>query len=287
MPFRFIMPSILDGRGLKKARALTTGGGKRRMAERKFELRYPSPQTAVDIFAGKWASDLSKVCPVVGTGQADLFVGDGRPIQAAKTLGNKDGRLDGMCILELGSLEGAHSYQLERLGAASIVGIETNVDAFLKCLIVKEILNLQHTHFKFGDALEFLTKTEDRFDIVFCSGVLYHMRDPVTLIKAICNVTNKCFVWTHYYNDECGNNDGKRAKRHVNVSGFDTVYYELEYPDVQNGTFLGGNDNVRAWMTRDDVMCCFKYFGLNEIFLLGDVPLNPAGAHLSFAASRN
>jgi hypothetical protein len=62
------------------------------MADKNFELRYPSPQTAVDIFAGKWASDLSKVCSVVGTGHMDLFVADERPKLAAGALGNKDGR---------------------------------------------------------------------------------------------------------------------------------------------------------------------------------------------------
>ena len=172
-------------------------------------------------------------------------------------------------------------------GAASIVGIETNVDAFLKCLIVKEILDLKKTRFMLGDALEFLNKTEDRFDMVFCSGILYHMSDPVALIKAICNVTDKCFIWTHYYNDECGNTDGNRTKRHVNILGFDADYYELEYPQRNNRSFLGGNKNLRAWMTRDDIVACFKYFGLNNVILLGDAPLNPAGACLSFAASRN
>jgi len=257
------------------------------MADRKFELRYPSPQTAVDIFAGNWLSDLSKVCAVVGTGDYDLFVADARPKQAAKALGNKDGRLDGMSILELGPLEGAHSYQLEQLGAASIVGIETNVDAFLKCLIIKEILNLNRSHFMFGDALEFLTKTEDRFDIVFCSGILYHMRDPVTVIKAICNVTNKSFVWTHYYNDERGNVEGRRTQRQVSIYGFDATYYELEYSNRENNAFLGGNDDLRAWMTRDDILACFKYFGLDQIIPFDDVPLNPNGACLTFAASRN
>ena len=256
------------------------------MADKKFELRQPSPQTAVDIFAGKWASDLSKVCSVVGTGHMDLFVADGRPKMAAGSLGNKDGRLDGVRILEIGPLEAAHSYQLERLGAASITAVETSVDAFLKCLIVKEILDLKRTHFMCGDAVEFLTKTEDRFDMVFCSGVLYHMRGPVTLIKAIFNVTDKCFVWTHYYNDECGNNVGKPTKRHVNISGFDADYYELEYPDRENNSFLGGNNDLRAWMARDDIVACFKYFGFNDVILLGDEPLNPAGACVSFAASR-
>jgi hypothetical protein len=72
------------------------------MADKKFELRYPSPQTAIDIFAGKWASDLCKVCSVLGTGQIDLFVDDERPRQAAEALGNKDGRSDRLRVLELG-----------------------------------------------------------------------------------------------------------------------------------------------------------------------------------------
>jgi SAM-dependent methyltransferase len=267
------------------------------MGDEKFELRQPSPQTAADIFAGKWASDLSKVCPVVGTGHMDLFVADERPKLAAEALGNKDGRLDGMRILELGPLEAAHSYQMERLGAASIVGIETNVDAFLKCLIVKEILDLKITHFMFGDVMEFLSKTKDRFDMVFCSGILYHMRDPVALIKAICNVTDKSFVYTHYYNDERGNNEGPRIKRHVNNSGFDADYYELEYPSYKNpipgqvkredGNFLGGNTDVRAWMTLGDIVACFKYFGLKKVTILQDWPNNPIGANANLAASRN
>jgi hypothetical protein len=133
---------------------------------------------------------------------------------------------------------------LEQLGAASIVVIETNVDAFLKCLIVKELLGLKVAHFMFGDALEFLTNTEDRFDMVFCSGILYHMRDPVAVIKAICSITDKSFIYTHYYNDEFGNVEGARTKRRVNVSGFEVDYYELEYPDRENGAFLGGNAEV-------------------------------------------
>jgi hypothetical protein len=266
------------------------------MADKKFELRQPSPQTAVDIFAGKWASDLSKVCSVVGTGHMDLFVADERPKLAAGALGNKDGRLDGMRILEIGPLEAAHSYQLERLGAASVVGIETNVDAFLKCLIVKEILGLKNTHFIFGDVTEFLSKSDERFDMVFCSGILYHMRDPVALIKAICNVTDKSFVYTHYYNDECGNSEGPRTKRHVNVSGFHLDYYELEYSSHKNpiagqvkredDTFWGGNTEVRAWMTLGDIVACFKYFGLNEVTILRDWPNTPVGANANLAASR-
>ena len=149
------------------------------MAFEKFELRYPAHQNGVDLFAGKWASDLGKVRSIIGTGAIDLFVADTRPAIAAAALGDETGRLDGMRVLELGPLEAGHSYQLENLGAEYLLGIEANAEAYLKCLIVKEMLNLQKCHFLLGDVENFLKKTDKTFDMVFCSGILYHMQDPL------------------------------------------------------------------------------------------------------------
>ena len=115
----------------------------------KFELRPPSIQNAIDIFAGKWASDLGPVCDVTGTGSSDLFR-DPRPQMAADALGHER-RLDGFRVLELGPLEAAHTYLLERLGASEIVAVEANTEAFLKCLIVKEALGLTNAQFLCGD----------------------------------------------------------------------------------------------------------------------------------------
>jgi hypothetical protein len=82
----------------------------------KFEIRAPRPQNAVDIFAGKSASTLAEVLPggISAPSEVPLFVTDERPRVAARALGNSDARFDGMSILELGPLEGGHSYQLEK-----------------------------------------------------------------------------------------------------------------------------------------------------------------------------
>src|SRR6187200_3094366 len=117
---------------------------------RKFEHRGPSHQNAVDIFQGKWASDFSEVCPGLRAGQRQLFTLDSRPRNAARLLG-VNGRLDGMRVLELGPLEGAHTYQLEKLGAARVLAVEANAEAFLKCLITKEIADLRVAKFMHGD----------------------------------------------------------------------------------------------------------------------------------------
>ena len=256
------------------------------MAFEKFELRYPSHQNSVDLFAGKWASDLGKVRSITGTGAADLFAGDPRPGRAAVALGNGTGRLDGMRVLELGPLEAGHSYQLEKLGAEHLLGIEANAEAYLKCLVIKEMLDLRRCHFLLGDVEEFLGQTNETFDMVFCSGILYHMQDPLSIIQEICRVTDRCFVWSHYYNAEAGDKEGQRIRRPIQRAGFAADYYELEYKDRQDGTFWGGNTDRRAWMTQDSMLNSFRHFGLTHVEVLQDAPAHPNGAAMSFAASR-
>src|SRR3954469_10924907 len=108
----------------------------------RFEQRAPSYQTAVDTFWDRWACDLQPLLGVSGTGPALLFTQDTRPSQAASVLG-ADGRFVEYNVLELGPLEAAHTYLLEQLGARTITAVEASVEAYLKCLVVKEILQLK------------------------------------------------------------------------------------------------------------------------------------------------
>ena len=78
----------------------------------------------------------------------------------------------GRTVLELGPLEAGHSYLLERLGAAEIVGIEANTRAYLRCLVVKEILGLGRARFLCGEFVSYLRTSDRRFDLAVASGVL-------------------------------------------------------------------------------------------------------------------
>jgi hypothetical protein len=90
----------------------------------KFEQRAPNPQNALDIVQGSWASDLSEVVSGTVSGRSRLLIDDPRPGYAMKQFG---GSAKGLRILELGPLEGGHTYQLEKLGAADLIAIEANV----------------------------------------------------------------------------------------------------------------------------------------------------------------
>lgn len=249
------------------------------MIQGKFEQRYPSVQNAVDIFANKWATNLATLLPVENTGQADLL-SDVRISLAAAALG-RNGRLQGMSVLELGPLEGAHSYQIEQFGASRVLAIEANTEAFLKCLVLKEALKLR-TEFMCGDVLSYLRNTTDTFDLIFCSGILYHMADPVELIRLICTHSKGCFVWTHYQAEATIEADQRRPTQ-SSTAGFDTTVYEFDYGNMGYDQFWGGNKPVASWMTRDEIVRAFAHFGMSESRILLDQSAHSHGAAFGVA----
>lgn len=248
----------------------------------RFEARPPCAQNALDIFSGSWASDLAEVLPGTISGNAPHFVTDTRPQAAATGLG-LNGRLDGMRVLELGPLEGGHTYALEKLGA-DVLAIESNSDAYLKCLIVKELTSLK-AKFMLGDVTEFLTSTRERFDLVFACGILYHMRDPITVIENICRVTDRCYVWSHVFDEACYSGPPRNGivdPRYPEMTLWDAGYGDT----VNDSRFWGGNGAYSRWMRTDDMLSLFDRHGLKPFDY---VPPEPAStlAAISFCAKRN
>jgi hypothetical protein len=250
----------------------------------KFELRVPSAQNLIDIFSGKWASDFSRVYPGLNAGTAEVFVTDTRVPLAAQFLG-RNARLDGMEILELGPLEAGHSYALEQLGA-NVTAVEANCEAYLKCLIVKELLALKKTKFLLGDFCLFLAEADRTFDMVFASGVLYHMPDPLQLIELIASRTNRCFVWSHFF-DPNHYPGAQRTARTVQFGTHEFTYHELAYPDMGSGSFWGGNKPVASWLSREDMLSAFKIAGFDQVKVIQEHLTHPHGACMSFIAQRN
>lgn len=204
---------------------------------------------------------------------------------AADALGHER-RLDGFQVLELGPLEAAHTYLLGRLGATEITAVEANTEAFLKCLVVKEALGLTNARFLCGDLVAYLAACDRRFDLIFCSGVLYHMSDPMDLIRLIAERTDRCFVWTHYYTSEPSNDKVARTALKVSRFGFDTTYHQLTYSDTESGRFWGGNRPVQAWMEKKAILAAFAHFGFAHCSILDETPDHPAGRCMSFAVWR-
>lgn len=248
----------------------------------------PSPQTALDLFRGEWVSKLPPPFSNLQAGQIGLFEDD-RIAEGLNTLGG----IAGSEVLELGPLEGGHSYMLQRAGAKSVLAIESNSRAYLKCLIVKELLGLERVHFQCGDFLEYLRHDPPHFDFVLASGVLYHQRNPVELIHRLAEVTDRVLVWTHYYDDAILRASATLAPkfpRHdaVTYEGYRHTLHRQEYQaSLAHPGYCGGSADYSAWLTRDDLLSAFRHFGFTTLRLLREDPHFPNGPCILFTARKS
>jgi Protein of unknown function (DUF1698) len=228
--------------------------------------RAPDPQNALDLFKGDWLSSFPAPLTALQAGQSALFA-DSRMTRAIEAFGGVAGKT----ILELGPLEGGHTYSLEQAGAQAIVAVEANARAYLKCLIAKEILGLRRAQFLLGDFEDYLRAGASRFDAVVASGVLYHVRQPVELIHNLARATDHVYIWTHYYVQEriaqiahmAHRFRGSHAAEHA---GFGHTVYRYEYGDFLDTTrFAGGSEEYSHWLSRDDLFGALRHAGFTEI----------------------
>ena len=253
-----------------------------------YVLDVPSDQNVLDIFKGEWSSKLPKNCGLVTQpGTAGLFE-DPRVAWAEEVLG----KFTDCNILELGPLEGGHSYMFQTRGAKRVIAVEANIRAFLKCLCVKEIFKLDRVDYRLGDFMPFLRKDDSKYDVVFASGVLYHMEEPVELLKLISKVSDKTFLWTQYYDENIISKRPDLAHKFTAVRSFeyDRVSYEYStqsYKDSLNWAgFCGGPKPVSRWLTRDSIIRALRQFGFVDIQVGFDAPDHPNGPAFALCAKK-
>lgn len=247
----------------------------------------PSSQNIVDLFKGEWASKFPTESGLISDpGYAGLFE-DGRITWAESVLGSFKGK----SILELGPLEAGHTYMFQKAGAGSVIAIEANSRAFLKCLCVKEILNLDRVQFLLGDFNAYMESSNTKFDVLISSGVLYHMTDPVHTLKLISERSDKAFLWTHYYDAVIAESDQLKKKfGPVQQDKYNGVAYEysmqsyLEALDWQG--FCGGSAPTSRWLTRESLFGMLKSFGFNKLEVAFDQKNHPNGPSLAICASK-
>jgi hypothetical protein len=260
------------------------------VAEDVFCREPPSAKTAVDIFAGQWSSDLPSPNAGLTGGGAQLFE-DGRISFADEQFGG----VQGMRVIELGPLEGGHSYMLDRMGAADIVAIEANQRAFLRCLVAKELLGMPSAHFLCGDFVPYLRQAASegrRWDLCLAVGVLYHQPDPVSLLEVATAVSDRLLLWTHYFDAEALQRNPAIAAsfstpEQVETGGYRHVLYRHDYgPAVGWSGFCGGLNTWTSWMTRDGILGALDHFGFDVIATAFDDRDHPNGPAFCLVAEQ-
>lgn len=184
--------------------------------------------------------------------------------------------VQGKVVVDLGPLEGATSFRCAEAGAREVIGVEASHDFFFRCLVAKELLGHRNVSFLYGDATLYL-ESIPAFEVVVASGILYHMADPIRLLRALGRA-REVLLWTHYFQE------GLLAGSAPRFDGFrredGARLHRFRYADTSASAFCGGPEAVSFWMERADIERIFRAtFEHVEVVL--DTPDHPHGA--SFA----
>lgn len=246
----------------------------------------PSSQNALDLFKKEWASKLPPPYENLLAGDADLF-SDRR----IAWLGERIDNIGTARVLECGPLEGGHTYMLERLGVASIESVEASTHAFLRCLVTKEILGLQRSHFLLGDFVSYL-RTGKHYDLVVACGVLYHLINPVEAIALASRATDQFYIWTQYYDEakiKARPTLTHRFQSSVSAEhdGFKHILHRQLYQTrLGNAGFMGGSESSSNWLSREDLIGALRFFGFNDVEIQFDDADAASGPSISLMAKR-
>lgn len=260
----------------------------------------PSNQIELDLFQGEWSYDIP--IPNTVTGKAAVHQLPGSVRFALKRFGP----IDDLKVLELGPNECEITIGLSKEKVKEIISIETRSRTFLKCLVIANILGLKNVRFLLGNFIEYLRlRNDERFDLCFACGILYHMTDPVELIELICNNCDRVVVASIYMNDNLIHYDKSKDSTglppanwnivdeigtEVEYKGLKVKYFKNSYPSGRERGHIvyghGGVDDHSNIMELDDILRTFEHFGFEIVGEIRDDPDGPRGPHVVFAAKR-
>lgn len=92
------------------------------------------------------------------------------------------GSIDGLTIIDLGCLEGAFAIEFAKRGAARVVGVEARALNARRSEVASSLLGLKNVSIREGEVSQVLKSSQDEYDVVFASGILYHLAEPAAFL---------------------------------------------------------------------------------------------------------
>jgi len=177
-------------------------------------------------------------------------------------------------ILELGSLEGGHTFAIEKNPQVKkITAIEGRHSNIERAKFIQKLLNAQKIEFIESNLEHIDFTTIGKFDAVYCCGLLYHLLEPWKLIESISKISGNLFLSTHY---------SLKNEKNINLNGFEgSMYNEFGLKDS-----LSGMSPKSFWPTLDALMNILKSSGFQNIIMLENTPNHQNGPIVTLSASK-
>jgi hypothetical protein len=181
---------------------------------------------------------------------------------------------DATTILELGALEGAHTFLLaERPGVQRVLALEGREANLRKARFVQKLLQIGNVEFRQANLEHGELSTFGKFDAVFCSGLLYHLPEPWRLIDQLAAIAPVLFIWTQYAAESDAKDIDQGLRGAIHVEG------GADEP-------LSGMSATAMWLTLDSLRTLLARSGYGKIEIIHDDPGHANGPAVTIGARR-
>jgi SAM-dependent methyltransferase len=230
------------------------------------------PQTEARLRAAKFVAHNIPLAPGFSTRPGEPLIGESprtRAIHDALRLFVPGGP-KGRSAVDLGCLEGGLTYELWHAGL-DVVGVEVREDNLERCRLVRE-------WFDAHDAMDFVqadvrTFAPGRtFDVVLCSGLLYHLDDPAAYLGQLGELTapgGMLYLDTHVAPedvelDECEYRNSLSPLKTATHGGVALRYREYAEDVTQAESSVG--NTVSLWMDIASHVELLLHAGFDRVF---------------------
>ena len=177
-------------------------------------------------------------------------------------------------ILELGSLEGAHTFILaQRPGVERVLAIEGRETNLRKARFLQRLLKVPNAEFVQANLENADLGRFGTFDAVFCSGLLYHLPEPWKLLEQLPGSAPLLFIWTQYAAEEEAGDVGHGLRGKTYIEGG---------PDEP----LSGLSTSATWLTLASLREVLTRSGYATIEIIHDDVTHQNGPAVTIGARR-
>ena len=169
-------------------------------------------------------------------------------------------------LIDLACLEGGFTVEFARLGFKSL-GIEVRNSNFVNCEYVKNHVNIPHLKFIQDNVLNL--ERYGSFDVVFCSGILYHLEKPKAFLEMMEKCCNKVLIVNTHYSTDVKNTKFNLSDEIINEDLPGRWYFEhdeISIEQLDQMKWASWENNKSFWIRREYLIQAIRDVGFDIVF---------------------
>lgn len=179
-------------------------------------------------------------------------------------------------ILDLGCLDGIFSIEFALQGA-HVIGIDAREANIKKALFAKDALNLNNLEFIQDDVRNISVSKYGRFEVIICSGILYHLNTPdvFILVEQMYEMVKHFTIIDTSISIEAAESVSYKGKKYYGHTWREHKESDTEETKLKRLWRAFGND-ISFRFTRPSLINCLSHLGFSSVYECFNPP------HLNF-----